>query len=113
MSEHNGTAFCRIMPLGGKPKPEKQAPKPVESTKELEINSTIDPHDLGIKLKKAEKFLQKGIRVQFTLTFRAGGKNNMELYESITQELQDLGTPVPGLQKGRKLSFAIKPKSKK
>ncbi len=38
--------------------------------KEIRLRPETDPHDLGVKLKHAREFLEKGHKVQFTMFFR-------------------------------------------
>ena len=68
---------CKILDYGkykyqqAKKEDKQRAAQRHTSLKEVKIKTTkIDPHDLGIKVKRAEKFLKQGHKVQFTLQYR-------------------------------------------
>jgi translation initiation factor IF-3 len=51
--------------------------------KEMQFHLNIDPHDYGIKLKRAEGFLWKGMKVKFSLYLR--GREN--LHKNLAEDL--------------------------
>ncbi len=62
--------------------------------KEIKLRPTIDPHDFGIKMKQAHKFLEEGDKVKVTLRFRGREMSHqnlgMELMQKVKLELQDV-----------------------
>lgn len=62
--------------------------------KEIKLRPTIDPHDFGIKMKQAHKFLEEGDKVKITLRFRGREMSHqqlgMELMNKVKTELQDV-----------------------
>lgn len=63
---------CRIMDYGKwKYLQKKKAKKSHEQLlKEVRLRPRTDEHDLGIKIKNAQSFFEKGAKVQFTMRFR-------------------------------------------
>lgn len=67
---------CRIMDYGKfkfeQSKKEKEARKnqKVINIKEIRFSPTIEEHDLNVKAKNAQKFLQDGDKVKVTIRFR-------------------------------------------
>ena len=51
--------------------------------KEMQFHLNIDPHDYGIKLKRAEGFMWKGMKVKFSLYLR--GREN--LHKNLAEDL--------------------------
>ncbi|KAJ3372595.1 hypothetical protein HDU91_002555 [Kappamyces sp. JEL0680] len=96
------------------PKPVAKKVTTVKKEKEMEINSTISPHDLTIKMDRVKAFLAKGYDVKFALTWRKQGVNLQDLYHQIVQALAGLarlgGKPVLA---GKKMNFVLKPERKR
>lgn len=63
---------CRIMDYGKwKYLQKKRAKRSHEQLlKEVRLRPRTDEHDLGIKIKNAQSFFEKGAKVQFTMRFR-------------------------------------------
>eukprot|EP01095_Lingulamoeba_sp_RSL-Kostka_P000027 TRINITY_DN10049_c0_g1_i1.p1 TRINITY_DN10049_c0_g1~~TRINITY_DN10049_c0_g1_i1.p1 ORF type:complete len:327 (+),score=87.61 TRINITY_DN10049_c0_g1_i1:2-982(+) len=55
----------------------KKKTKEEKSTKKMQISTAIQEHDLGVKINKISKFLQKQLKVEVELVFK-----KMEEYES-------------------------------
>ena len=49
--------------------------------KEMQFHLNIDPHDYGIKLRQAEGFLWKGMKVKFSLFLRGSENLHKDLAE--------------------------------
>lgn len=83
--------------------------KKVLSGKELEFNSTIDSHDLQVKLNRAISFFSKGQTVNITITYR-GNRHNTDLRDEIVKSLAAHASPSgTGKQQGKKLIFNMSP----
>jgi translation initiation factor IF-3 len=69
---------CKIMDYSKfrfeQTKKEKDARKKQRNieVKELRLSPNIDPHDVGVKVKKAVEFLKDGDKVKVTVRFRYG-----------------------------------------
>lgn len=67
---------CKIMDYGKfryqqqKKKNEARKKQKVIEIKELKLRPSIDTHDLDVKLRAAQRFLEDGDKVKFTLRFR-------------------------------------------
>jgi translation initiation factor IF-3 len=67
---------CKILDYGKfryqeqKKKAEARKKQKVIEIKELKLRPGIDDHDLEVKLKAAQRFLEEGDKVKFTLRFR-------------------------------------------
>jgi len=76
VSPNSTPPVCRIMDYGKFLYQQKRKAKlsqkkqHVMTLKEIRIRPKIDNHDLGIKIKHAAEFLERGDKVQFTLIFR-------------------------------------------
>ena len=90
---------CKIMDYGKwkyeeqkKAQEAKKAQKVVE-TKELKIRPNIDVHDFQVKIKAAERFIEDGNKVKFTVRFKGREITNqasgIELLDRIKAELGD------------------------
>lgn len=74
---------CRIMDYGKfkfeQSKKEKEARKnqKIVNIKEIRFSPTIEEHDLNVKAKNAQKFLQDGDKVKVTIRFRGREVNHV------------------------------------
>lgn len=59
--------------------------------KEIKLRPNIDPHDYGIKMKKAKEFLEKGHKVKVTMRYRP---REMRHYEIGTKVLEQMSQDV-------------------
>lgn len=57
--------------------------------KEVRLGPTIGDHDLGVKIKQAEKFLGLGYKVKASVMFRGRQMAHMELGHEVLQKLVD------------------------
>lgn len=99
---------------------EAQARKRAEP-KQLEINWTIDPHDLGHRLKQMKTFLAKGRRVDIAL-FRKKGKRRPTgediklVMDRVTAAIEEgdgtQAKPMDG-EPGKQAQIFVKPKESK
>ncbi len=75
-------------------KAQKKDQRHAGTLKEIRLRPETDKHDLDIKLKHAQEFLEKGHKVQFTMFFRGRQMLHRDhgyvMLEQITQSLEDL-----------------------
>lgn len=111
---------CRIMDYGKQlyqqKRRERQTIKKQHTVivKEVRLRPKIDPHDLGIKIDSARKFLEKNHRVQFTVLFRGREMVHLEqghkLMDQIVQILQDAARiDQPSRLAGRRITMVLAP----
>lgn len=111
---------CRIMDYGKQlyqqKRRERQTIKKQHTVivKEVRLRPKIDPHDLGIKIDRARKFLEKNHRVQFTVLFRGREMVHLEqghkLMDQIVQILQDAARiDQPSRLGGRRITMVLAP----
>ena len=112
---------CRIMDFGKwlyeQKRKNKQSHKKQHVTvlKEIRLRPKIDPHDRGIKVDHAIKFVEKGHKVQFTMLFR--GREMMHIDHAYTimedilvtmEEYAKIDRPAKML--GRRMTMVVAPK---
>ena len=114
---------CKIMDYGKWMYEEKRKAKEgrkkshVHSTpmKEIRLRPETDPHDLGIKLKKARQFLEKGHKVQFTMFFRGRQMlhkdTGYKILEEIAEGMEDVAKiDRPSKMSNRRMTILLAPK---
>lgn len=86
---------CRIMDYGKykyeQSKREKDARKnqKVITVKEIKVRPNIEEHDLNVKIKNAQKFLQNGDKVKVTVIFRGREITHSELGRQICNKISE------------------------
>ena len=103
VAPNNDPKVCRIMNYGKykfeQAKKEKEARKKAKvfEVKEIRITPNIDTHDLEFKIKNAQKFIEDGNKVKFTVRFRGREMNYIKQGEEVLNEiinlLQDVAIP--------------------
>ena len=103
VAPNNNPKVCKIMNYGKykfeQSKKEKEAKKKSRAfeLKEIRITPNIDNHDLEFKIKNAQKFLEDGNKVRFTVRFRGREMNYLKQGEEVLNEilelLQDVAVP--------------------
>ena len=88
----------------------------VIEVKEVKYRPTIDPHDMGIKTKRAERFLKAGKKVKVTIFFRYRQLRRPELGEQIldkvTEDLKEVGEVESRTRlEGRQMTMIVNPKA--
>lgn len=71
-----------------------KAKQHVVQLKELQFRPVTDPHDIGIKLNKAAKFLEKGHKVKFSMRFRGREMSHTEVGMQIMQDILETLTDI-------------------
>jgi len=111
---------CKIMDYGKwkyeeqkKAQEAKKAQKVVE-TKELKIRPNIDVHDFQVKIKAAERFIEDGNKVKFTVRFKGREITNQasgtELLDRIKAELGDkIKVDKEPIMEGRQMIMFVSP----
>lgn len=114
---------CRIMDFGKyqfeQAKREKEAKKnqKVVEVKEVGLKLTTEEHDLGFKLRNAEKFLKEGNRVKISIRFRgremAYTNQGYEVMNNVAKKLEDVAQVdrQPRVE-GRNMVMFLMPKKK-
>ena len=114
---------CRIMDYGKwlyeqKRKDRESRKKSLVHTavlKEIRLRPETDKHDLGIKLKHAREFLEKGHKVQFTMFFRGRQMLHQDkghkIFNEIADEMEDLAkVDRPSRMANRRMTLLLIPK---
>jgi len=122
VSAESDPPVCRILDFGKfkyeqakKEKATKAKSKTVE-TKEVRLGRSmkIDPHDVGIRLKQARRFLMEGHKVQIVQNFRgremAYRDKGLARLQEIVESLGDIARLEVGPQlNGRRMSMMLAP----
>lgn len=100
---------CRIMDYGKfkfeQSKREKEARKnqKIVNIKEIRFSPTIEEHDLNVKAKNAQKFLQDGDKVKVTIRFRGREVNHVSYGEKALGRFYDIVKDYCVIEKPAKL----------
>ncbi len=112
---------CRIMNYGKfryeQTKKEKEARKnqKIINTKEIRLSPTIDENDFQTKLKNAQKFINSGDKVKFSVRFKgrqiAHQSIGFKILERVAKEVEDISIieSRPKLE-GRNMIMIVTPK---
>jgi translation initiation factor IF-3 len=114
---------CKLLDYGkyryDQMKKDKSAKKKqhVVVTKELQVRPVIDKHDLGIKMKHALEFLDKGFKIKFAIKFKGREleykQKGYALFEEINKTLAEKGELETGpISEDRSILFTINPRKK-
>ena len=116
-----GIPICKIADRGRmmyeKQKKASEAKKrqKIVETKEVKLRPNIDTHDYETKMRNANKFLDNGDKVKFTMRFRGREMAHQHLGLDVLNRIQDdLGDAVrvdaePKLE-GRQMMMVVSPK---
>ena len=100
---------CRIMDYGKfkfeQSKKEKEARKnqKIVNIKEIRFSPTIEEHDLSVKAKNAQRFLQDGDKVKVTIRFRGREVNHVSYGEKALGRFYDIVKDYCVIEKPAKL----------
>ena len=111
---------CKIMDYGkwkyeeSKKQSEAKKAQKVVETKELKIRPNIDVHDFQVKIKAAERFIDDGNKVKFTVRFKGREISNQDsgfqLLERVKTELGDkIKIDKPPVMEGRQIVMFVVP----
>jgi translation initiation factor IF-3 len=112
---------CRIMDYGKfkfeQSKKEKEARKnqKIINIKEIRFSPTIEYHDLNVKAKNAQKFLQDGDKVKVTIRFRGREVDHVSFGEKALGRFYDIVKEYcvvekPAKLEGRNMIMVLAPK---
>ena len=112
---------CKIMDYGKyrfeQDKREKEARKnqKVITVKELRLSPVIEEHDVGVRVKNCQKFLQDGNKVKVTIRFRGRMLSHSELGLDVMKDFFDRVSDCAVMDKkpvmeGRTMSMMLSPK---
>jgi len=68
---------------------EQRKKQKISQIKEIKLRPGIDPHDVGIKLKAVQKFLDEGDKVKFTLRFRGREMAHQEIGLAVLRKVRE------------------------
>ena len=115
---------CKIMDYGkyrfdqSKREKEQRRNQTVVEMKEVQLSATIDTHDMEVKAKACNKFLQAGNKVKVSIRFRgrqaAHGEIGVEVMNAFLEMVSDSATvEKPPKQEGRNMYMFLAPKANK
>ncbi len=126
MSADARPPVCRIIDFGrykyeqAKKDKERKKKQTVSELKEVRLGRSmkIDPHDIGIRMKQAKKFLLEGHKVQIVQQFRgremAHRERGYDRMRDIITELEELGKlETEPRMAGRRMSVILGPDKRK
>ncbi len=113
---------CRIMDYGkylyrqNKADRKQKARQKKTETKEVRIGFSTGEHDLQVKAKRGQKFLEGGDRVKMTLHFKGREISHFDLGKerltAFAKRLEEFGVLDQDVKKqGRNLTMVFKPKN--
>ncbi len=96
-------------------KEQKKNQKTIE-IKEIRLSATIDVHDMEVKAKQCEKFLQSGNKVKVTIRFRGRQITKGEMGEDVMSAFYEMLNSVAAMerapkQEGRNMFMVLAPKN--
>lgn len=114
---------CRIMDYGKhkylqkKKQKQQHAHSHEHALKEVRLRPKTDDNDRNIKMKRAEKFLEQGHRVQFTMLFRGRERQHRDLAEMQFREIatyfaESAKLERPAKFEGRRMTMLLAPVKK-
>ena len=112
--------LCKIMDYGKYKyelsKKQKGQKNKAQELKEVRLgrSAKIDPHDVGIRVNQARKFLMQGHKVQIVQRFRGREMQHKDIgldrLKEIAQDLSDISKiEAPPRQAGRQMSMLLTP----
>jgi len=111
---------CRIMDFGKfkyrqKKRTHKGAVSHAGELKELRLRPKIDDHDLMVKVKKAQQFIEKKRRVLITMFFRGRERQHTEIGFEILNKFVELVGDIAKVEQaprrdGGRLNLTLAPK---
>ena len=115
---------CKIMDYGkyrfdqSKREKEQRKNQTVVEMKEVQLSATIDTHDMEVKAKACNKFLQQGNKVKVSIRFRgrqaAHGEIGLDVMNTFLELVSDNATvEKPPKQEGRNMYMFLAPKINK
>ncbi len=109
---------CRIMDYGKHKynikKRQKQQASHEITLKEVRLRPKTDDNDRLIKMKRADKFIEQGHKVQFTMLFRGRERQHRDIaFEAMREIVEHFGEEVkierPPKFEGRRMTMVLAP----
>ncbi len=110
-------AVCRLMNYSKyrfeqeKKKKEAKKNQRLVSLKEMRLSPTIDTHDLEVKAKNVQKFLDGGNKVKVSIRFRgrqiAYSKKGMDVMDAFASLLEGFTVEKPAKMEGRNMYMIL------
>ncbi|MCH2135682.1 MAG: translation initiation factor IF-3 [Phycisphaerales bacterium] len=124
VSPDSDPPVCRILDFGKyryeQSKKERASRTKTAEQKEVRLGRSmkIDPHDIGIRLAQARKFLMDGHKVQIVQNFRgremAHKERGYERMKDVIAELEDIArVDMPPKMAGRRITMILSPDKNK
>ena len=115
---------CKIMDYGkyrfdqSKREKEQRKNQTVVEMKEVQLSATIDTHDMEVKAKACNKFLQAGNKVKVSIRFRgrqaAHGEIGLDVMNAFLELVsENASVEKPPKQEGRNMYMFLAPKNNK
>ena len=112
---------CKILDLGKyryemqKKKAEARKNQKVVELKEIKLSPNIDTHDYDVKLKNAQRFIEDGNKVKFTLRFRGREMAYLQQGQDVMDRIADDTSLYAKIEQtakleGKQMSMLIAPK---
>lgn len=116
VSPNTNPPVCKLMDYGKHlyklQKNTKKSKSPIQ--KELRLKPRIGEHDLGTKIRTAKKFIEDGIKVQWTMMFKGREIVHRDLgqqvLDKIVAELQEISIIEKPFMDGRSVKLTVSPK---
>jgi translation initiation factor IF-3 len=95
ISPHSTPPVCKVMDYGKykyemqKKAREAHKKQKVIEIKEVKMRPVTDPHDLGIKVNNAKRFLGEGNKVKFSIMFRGRESEHKDIGYNLMQKIKD------------------------
>ncbi len=113
---------CRMMDYGKhkyeQSKRDREARKKQRTSgvKEIKFRPNIDKHDFDVKIKRGQKFLEKGDKVKVTVMFRGREITHPEIAQRLCKDMAEnladcAVVEKPAKQEGRNMIMILSPKS--
>lgn len=100
---------CRIMDYGkykyelAKKEKETKKKQKIINVKEVRLTPSIEEHDLKVKAKRANEFLQNGDRVKVSVRFRGRELGHTEIGKEVLMKFAELTSEYGAIEKQPKL----------
>jgi translation initiation factor IF-3 len=112
---------CKLMNYGKykfeQEKKQREAKKKQKTVtlKEMRLSATIDTHDMQVKAKNVQKFLDGGDKVKVSIRFRgrqiAHSKNGLEVMNEFLEMLENVVVERAATMEGRSMFMILAPKN--
>lgn len=112
---------CKLMDYGkyrfeqDKKQRESKKKQKTFSLKEMRLSATIDTHDMQVKAKNVQKFLEAGDKVKVSIRFRgrqiAHSKNGLEVMNEFIKMLDNVTVETPAKMEGRSMFMVLASKN--